>query len=113
MKFYPKIETQLSVFAENKPGRLARICSILGQNQVNILSMSVHDTVDHSIVRLVVDNATKAIILLEQEGLYIITHKVAVLMIDNRPGSLAEVCRKVAMADQNIEYAYCTSSITM
>ena len=109
MKFFPKIETQLSVFAENKPGRLAKICSALGDNGVNIYSVSVHDTVDHSIIRLIVDNATKALILLEEEGLYIITHKVVTLVIDNKPGSLAAVASKIAMADQNIEYAYCTA----
>ena len=110
MKFFPKIETQLSVFMENRPGRMAKICSILGEHDVNIYSLSVHDTVDHAIVRLIVDNATKALILLEEEGLHIITHKVVVLMIDNRAGSLSEVARKLALADQNIAYAYCTAS---
>ncbi len=110
LKFFPKIDTQLSVFTENRPGRLAKICSVLGENSVNIQSMSVHDTVDHSIIRLIVDNATKALILLEEEGLYIITHKVVCLMIDNTPGSLSVLSRKIALADQNIEYAYCTAS---
>ena len=110
MKFIPRIETQLSVFMENKPGRLAGICSTLAQCGVNIFSLSVHDTVDHAIIRLIVDNPTKALIMLEEEGLYIITHKVVVVQIDNRPGCLAEVARKLATADQNIQYAYCTSS---
>lgn len=110
MKFIPRIETQLSVFMENKPGRLAGICSTLAECGVNIFSLSVHDTVDHAIIRLIVDNPTKALIMLEEEGLYIITQKVVVVSIDNRPGSLAEVARQLASADQNIEYAYCTSS---
>lgn len=110
MKFSPRIETQLSVFMENKPGRLANICTTLSQNNVNIYSMSIHDTVDHSIIRIIVDNATKALILLEEEGLYIVTQKVVVVMIDNRVGYLAEISRKLARADQNIEYAYCTAS---
>ena len=109
MALYPKVETQLSVFMENKPGRLAKICSIMGRAGVNIHSMSVHDTVDHSIVRLIVDNATKALILLEEEGLYIITQKVVVVTIDNRPDALSQIARKLAIADQNIEYAYCTA----
>ncbi len=110
MKFGPRIETQLSVFMENKPGRLANTCQTLGQCGVNVFSMSVHDTVDHAIIRLVVDNATKALIMLEEEGLYIITQKVVVVTLDNRPGALAEISRKLASADQNIQYAYCTSS---
>jgi hypothetical protein len=108
-KFAPRIDTQLSVFMENKPGRLAQICSTLGQQNVNIFCMSIHDTVDHSIIRFIVDNATKALILLEEEGLYIVTQKVVVVTIDNRPGCLAEIARKLAVADQNIEYAYCTA----
>lgn len=110
MRIIPKIETQLSVFMENKPGRLANICTTLSQNSVNIFSMSIHDTVDHSIIRLILDNPTKALILLEEEGLYIVTQKVVVITIDNRPGSLAAIARKLALADQNIEYAYCTAS---
>lgn len=95
---------------ENKPGRLAGICSTLSQSGVNIYSMSIHDTVDHSIIRLIVDNPTKALILLEEEGLYIVTQKVVIVFIDNRPGCLAEIARKLAAADQNIEYAYCTAT---
>lgn len=110
MKFSAKIETQLSVFMENKPGRLANICTTLSQNGVNIFALSIHDTVDHSIIRLVLDNPTKALILLEEEGLYIVTQKVVIITIENRPGSLAEIARKLALADQNIEYAYCTAS---
>ena len=110
MKYAPRIDTQLSVFMENKPGRLAHICSTLSEKNVNIFCMSIHDTVDHSIIRFIVDNATKALILLEEEGVYIITQKVVVVEIDNRTGMLAEIARKLAVADQNIEYAYCTAS---
>jgi hypothetical protein len=109
MRFGCKIETQLSVFAENKPGRMAKICYTLGSTGVNIHSMSVHDTVDHSIVRLIVDNPTKALILLEEDGLYIITHKVVVVSIGNQVGSLGEISSVLARADDNIEYAYCTA----
>lgn len=110
MKFIAKIDTQLSVFMENKPGRLAQICTALSQQNVNIYAMSIHDTVDHSIIRFIVDNATKALILLEEEGLHIVTQKVVVITIDNRPGCLADIARILANADQNIEYAYCTAS---
>jgi len=111
MKFACRIETQLSVFCENKPGRMAKICYTLGNMDVNIFSISVHDTVDHSIVRLIVDNPTKAIILLEEDGLYVITHKVVVCDIGNEPGSLAKTAGLLARADDNIEYAYCTASV--
>ena len=89
---------------------MAKICHVLGYHNVNIHSISVHDTVDHSIVRLIVDNATKALILLEEDGLYIMTHKVVVVDISNSVGSLGEITSILARADDNIEYAYCTAS---
>ena len=104
------IEKQLSVFMENKPGRLSQICNALAENDINIRAMSVHDTVDHAIVRLVVDNPTKALILLEEENVYTIEQEVVVLSIDNRPGIISTIAKKLFRADINIEYAYCTAS---
>lgn len=104
------IEKQLSVFMENKPGRLSKICSTLADAQINIHAMSVHDTVDHAIVRLVVDNPNKALILLEEEGVYIITQDVVVLQTENKPGIISMVAKKLFRADINIEYAYCTAT---
>lgn len=110
MRFGCRIETQLSVFAENKPGRMAKICYTLGSTGVNIYSMSIHDTVDHSIIRFIVNNPTKALILLEEEGLYIITQKVVVVDISNEVGALGSIATLLARADDNIEYAYCTAN---
>ena len=104
------ITKQLSVFMENKPGRLSGICSTLGDAGVNIHAMSVHDTVDHAIVRLVVDNPTKALLLLEEEGVYIVTQDVVVLEIENKPGIISAIAKKLFHADTNIEYAYCTAT---
>jgi hypothetical protein len=104
------IEKQLSVFMENKPGRLSTICGTLADNNINIYAMSVHDTVDHAIVRLIVDNPTKALIILEEEGVYIVTQDVVVLQIDNKPGIISHIAKKLFRADINIEYAYCTAS---
>ena len=104
------IEKQLSVFMENKPGRLSQICSTLADAGINIHAMSVHDTVDHAIVRLVVDNPNKALILLEEEGVYIITQDVVVLQTENKPGIIATIAKKLFRADINIEYAYCTAT---
>jgi hypothetical protein len=110
IRFSSRVETQLSVFAENKPGRLAKICYTLGSAQVNVYSMSVHDAVDHSIVRFIVDNPTKALILLEEEGLYIVSHKVVAVEIAHEAGALGRICSTLARADDNIEYAYCTAA---
>ena len=104
------IEEQLSVFMENKPGRLSQICNSLADNDINIVAMSVHDTVDHAIVRLVVDQPTKALVILEEEGVYTITQDVVVLEIENKPGIISTIARKLFRADINIEYAYCTAT---
>ena len=104
------IEKQLSVFMENKPGRLSQICNALAENDINIGAMSVHDTVDHAIVRLIVDQPTKALVILEEEGVYTITQDVVVLEIENKPGIISTIARKLFRADINIEYAYCTAS---
>lgn len=103
------IEKQLSVFVENKPGRLSGICHTLAEANINIRAMSIHDTVDHAIIRLIVDNPTKALILLEEEGVYIVTQDVVVLQVENRPGVMSEIATKLFRADANIEYAYCTA----
>jgi hypothetical protein len=106
------IEKQLSVFMENKPGRLSGLCTMLAEANINIFAMSVHDTVDHAIVRLIVDNPTKALVVLEEEGVYIVTQDVVVLNIENRPGVISDIARKLFRADTNIEYAYCTATKT-
>lgn len=104
------IEKQLSVFMENKPGRLSHICNTLAEADINIFAMSVHDTVDHAIVRLLVDNPNKALIILEEEGVYTVSQDVVVLEIENKPGIISMVAKKLFRADINIEYAYCTAA---
>ena len=105
-----KVEKQLSIFLENRPGLLAKICGTLADAGINILALSIHDTVDHAIVRLLADRPVKALLILEQLGLYILESDVVVLELDNRPGALGEVARKLARADINIEYAYCSAT---
>ena len=104
------IEKQLSVFMENKPGRLSQICNALADNNINIAAMSVHDTVDHAIVRLIVDQPTKALVILEEEGVYTICQDVVIMELENKPGIISTIARKLFRADINIEYAYCTAS---
>lgn len=104
------IQKQLSVFLPNRPGIMARTCSILSEAGVNILAMTVHDTVDNAVVRFIVDHPTKATLLLEQEELYVMEQDVLVVEIDNQIGTLARICQTLAEADINIAYAYCTAT---
>ena len=93
----------------NRPGVLARSCSILSEAGVNIMAMAVHDTVDNAVVRLLVDQPTKALLLLEQEDFYVLEQDVVVVEIMNAPGALTRTCQALAEADINIHYAYCTA----
>jgi hypothetical protein len=104
------IQKQLSVFLPNRPGVLGHTCSILSESGVNILAMAVHDTVDNGVVRLIVDQPTKAILLLEQEEFYVTEQEVVVIELENRAGSLARIAQSLAEADINIFYAYCTAT---
>ncbi|MBI3312719.1 MAG: ACT domain-containing protein [Candidatus Omnitrophica bacterium] len=103
------IQKQLSVFMPNRPGVLARTCAILSESGINIMAMAVHDTVDNAVVRFLVDHPTKALLLLEQEELYVLEQEVAVIEITNEPGELTRICQALAEADINIAYAYCTA----
>ncbi len=102
------IQKQLSVFMPNRPGVLARSCSTLSDAGVNILALAIHDTVDNAVVRFLVDQPTKALLLLEEEGLYVLEQEVVVLEINNVKGELTRLCQTLAEADINISYAYCT-----
>ena len=104
-----RVEKQLSIFLENRPGGLAKICGTLSEAGINILALTIHDTVDHAIIRLLCDRPVKALLLLEQMGLYILESDVVVYELGNQPGALGSVARTLARADINIEYAYCTA----
>ena len=103
-------QKQLSVFLLNRPGVLARTCSILSEARINIIAMAVHDMVDNAVVRLLVDQPTKALLLLEQEELYVMEQEVVLMEITNEPGELTRISQALAEADINIAYAYCTAS---
>ncbi len=105
-----KIQKQLSIFLQNRPGGLAKICNTLADAGINILAMAVHDTMDHAVIRLVCDHHIKALLLLEQEGLYLLEQDVMTVSLDNRPGALAEIAQKLGRADVNIDYAYCSTA---
>ncbi len=105
-----KRQKQLSIFLENRPGGLARISGILAEAGVNILALAVHDTVDHAVVRLIAEPHLKALLLLEQQGLHVIEHEVITMKLDNHAGTLATIARRLAHADININYAYCTAT---
>jgi len=104
-----RVDKQLAVFLENVPGTLARMCEALAQKGVNVLALTVSDTVDHAVVRIVVDKANEALRILEDAGMLVVENDVLVAEVPNRPGALAEIAGKLADSNVNIEYAYCTA----
>lgn len=101
---------QLSIFLDNKPGTLAEVCGELANHKINIYAMSVSDTTDHSVVRLVVSDSQKALFLLEERGALVVENNVLLLENANKPGAMATIAQKLAKAKINIEYAYLATS---
>src|SRR5437763_1067931 len=104
------ITTQLALFLENRPGTLARVCDALRQAKVNIYAFTTSDTVDHSVVRMIVSDTRKALLLFEEHGTLVIENEVLMIEGDNKPGSLAKIAHKLAKAKISIEYAYCATA---
>src|SRR5919109_3657572 len=105
-----QITKQLAIFLENKPGTLARVCDALAEAKVNIHAIAVSDTIDHSVIRLVVSDPRRAMLLFEEHGTLVVEDDVLMVDGDNKPGSLARICHKLATARINIEYCYCATS---
>ncbi len=97
---------QLSIFVENKVGRLQNIINALGENEVNISALSIADTTDFGILRIIVDNPDKAKLVLKGMGVISKTTDVVAVYIDDRSGGLAAVLNLVSNAGIGIEYMY-------
>src|SRR6202008_3081601 len=97
--------TQLAVFLSNRPGALARVCDALAKADINIHALATSDTVDHSVVRMVVRDPTKALMLLGEAGVLALENDVLMIESGNEPGTLAAITGRLAKADVNIEYA--------
>jgi hypothetical protein len=104
-----QITKQLALFLDNRPGTLARLADALSEAKVNIYAISTSDTIDHSVIRLVVDNYRKAMELFEERGTLVVEDDVLMVGGDNKPGSLARIAHKLAAGKVNIEYAYCAT----
>ena len=97
---------QISIFLENKAGRLSEVTGILAQAGVNIRALSLADTTDFGVLRLIVDNNQKAEETLREAGFTVrITHVVAV-EVDDRPGGLHFILDVLTQAGINVEYMY-------
>lgn len=100
---------QLAIFIENRPGTLSDVCDALADEKINIYGLTVSDTVDHAVVRMVVSDTRRAIALLESRGTLVLESEVLMLENDNKPGSLSRIARALSAGKVNIEYAYLAS----
>jgi hypothetical protein len=104
-----EIVTQISVFLANKPGTLAAVCDELAKHQINIFALTISDTVDHAVVRMVVSDARKALHLFEEHAVLAVENNVLMIENSNKPGALSTIAAKLGKAKINIEYAYLAS----
>jgi len=105
-----EIAKQLSVFLANKPGTLADVCEELAKAKVNIFALTISDTADHSVVRMVVSDTAAAVAIFEERGVLVVESKVLMIENNNKPGTLAKISSRLAKARINIEYAYLATS---
>lgn len=100
---------QISLFLENKPGRLASVCHALTDGGVNIASLSLADTSDFGIVRLLVDKPDAARDLLKAAGFGVNVRDVVAIAAGDEPGTLAKVLDVIDTTGANVEYMYAFS----
>ncbi len=97
---------QISLFLENKKGRLAHVCKVLGEAGINIRALSIADTADFGVLRLIVNDPDKAYQVLTQNGFITnITHVLAIEVSDV-PGGLGAALDKLDKAGISVEYMY-------
>ena len=100
-----KVE-QISIFMENRSGRLAEVTGILAKADINIRAMSLADTADFGILRLIVNQTEKATQVLRQNGFTVSSTEVIALEVPDRPGGLWGILKTLEAAGINVEYMY-------
>ncbi len=101
---------QLSVFIENKSGRLNEVMAILGDNEINVSALSVADTSDYGIVRLIVSEPKKAMTLLKEQAFSVQITPVICCKVANVPGGLKKLLACLTNDGISIEYMYAFSA---
>ena len=98
---------QVSVFLENKTGRLAELCRALGNAGIDMHALMVADTEEFGVVRIICDTPNAAKDLLDSEGFSASVTSVLAVEIPDRPGGLADVLEALEAQGISVEYAYC------
>ena len=98
--------TQISIFLENRKGRLYEVCSLLGANSINIRALTIAETESFGVLRIVVDKSDAAIKLLRENQFVANFTDVVAIEVPDKPGGLAGVLSVLRDSDLNIEYVY-------
>ena len=97
---------QISIFMENKSGRMARVAKALGDAGVNIRALTIAEAGDFGIVRMVVDDTEKSYKVLRDEGFTVSETEVLAVAIEDTPGGLYEIANTLGINEINMDYAY-------
>ena len=97
---------QLSVFLENREGRLDEVLKTLGANGVNIVALSLADTADYGMLRMIVSDPQKGKVVLKEAGITSILTDVVALRVPHATGSLRKAMHEIVQAGINVEYMY-------
>ena len=97
---------QISVFLENRAGQLAEISGILAKNDIDLRAISIAETADYGVLRMIVDNAQKATGILMEHGYLMSMTPVLVVAVPDAPGGIAPVLAALAEGNLDIEYMY-------
>jgi len=97
---------QISIFLENKKGRLFEVCSLLGRNKINIRALTVAENEEFGILRIVVDKPELASRVLKNNGVTAGLTEIVAVEVDDNPGGLAGILKIFSGSDINVEYMY-------
>ncbi len=97
---------QISVFVENKPGRLSKLTRTLADSQIDIIAICIADTVDFGILRCIVDDPDKAVEVLKKSGFTASMTQVLAVELSDEPGGLATVLEYLSADEIDVEYIY-------
>ena len=98
--------SQISIFLENRKGRLYDVCSLLGDNNINIMALTIAETESFGVLRIIVNKPDEAIKLLKDKGFAANFTDVVIAEVEDRPGGLAKVLKILNDNNINIEYMH-------
>ncbi len=104
------IKRQYTLYLPNKPGTLVRIARLLAKAKVNLEGISVAESTDAALVQIIVSNAAKTKAALQKAKISFTSQKVAVVVLDHKPGALAEFAEKLKESHVYVNYIYATAS---